>query len=197
LAVTLLVGVALVAGMTFAPVVPRDRGQLACVVHEGVTVCTWPEHARSADEIAAAIAEARSGWLAAGINAPSEFTEASSSITPEGALGFAVRGGDSRDDIIAALASAMLPPDPNCPGGSTGGVAVVDLTAWYAAAAGMSSNRLQLQFGSAGFPGYDRPLSVVAHLLATTPQARQDWLARARAITQACDDWSADQLAVH
>jgi hypothetical protein len=179
------------------------------VVHEGVTVCTWPEHARSADEIAAAIAEARSGWLAAGINAPSEFTEASSSITPEGALGFAVRGGDSRDDIIAALASAMLPPDPNCPGGSTGGVAVVDLTAWYAAAAGMSSNRLQLQFGSAGFPGYDRPLSVagfpgydrplsvVAHLLATTPQARQDWLARARAITQACDDWSADQLAVH
>ncbi|MDA8218622.1 MAG: hypothetical protein M0Z94_13500 [Dehalococcoidales bacterium] len=197
LAVSLLVGVALVAGMTYAPVVPRDHGQLACVVHEGTTVCTWPEHAESADEIAAVIAEARSGWLAAGINPPSEFTEASSSITPAGALGFAVRGGSSRDDIIAALASAMIPPDPNCPGGATGGVAVVDLAAWYSAAAGMSSRTLQLQFGGAGFPGYDRPLSVVAHLLAATPQARQDWLARARAIAQACDDWPADQIAVH
>ncbi len=191
-------GVLLVGGMTYAPTIPRDTALLECRTDGGVTICTWPEHRARAAQLARIVATVRAGWQNANIDAPSLFTEADPTVAPAGALAVGFIGVSyTEDDIIGALATGMLPADPNCPTGATGGIAVMDLAAWYAAAGGMTPDGLREQHGGAGLGGYPEPLTVVDQLRAATPETRRAWMSRAEQVSQACTDWPLDLITVH
>ncbi|MEX2136989.1 MAG: hypothetical protein WEB29_08605 [Chloroflexota bacterium] len=197
LALSLAVGVALVSGMTYSPTVARDPAALDCSTTDGVTVCTWPEHRQRADEVAGIVRDVRTVWQAAGIPAPSVYTEADASVKPEGALAFSFNGALSqRDDIINSLAYSMAPPFPDCPGGSTGAIVLDYLQAWYAAAGGMSQAGLEDQYGYTQGPPYPEVLAVVVDLEAATPEVRREWMARAERLSQMCEGLPIDQIAV-
>lgn len=193
-----LVGSLLVAGMTYAPVVARDTAQLQCSSATGVTLCTWPEHQARAAEVVGIVAGVRTAWKTAGIDAPSVFTEADPSVAPAGALIFGFDGtGSKKDDIINSLAVGMLPPFPDCPGGSAGGAAFDYLQAWYAAAGGMSPSALDEDWAGAwGEPDYPAVLTLVAELQAASPGSHRAWIARAETASQECNVWRSDLIAV-
>jgi hypothetical protein len=200
LVLTLRVGVGLVSGMTYAPVVPRDPAQLTCRERAGLTLCLWPEHAPEADALAAVASDVRSRWLAAGIEAPAIFTEAARSVAPAGSLAFGV-SGTAPDDVIRALAEAMTPPYPVCIDprtgtqmGTTGAGAMTWLQAWYAAAGGMSPGRLFEDYGyGQGMPGTTLdPLPTVDALWKVSPEARRAWAAHAAALVVTCEEVEVD-----
>ena len=196
-ALSLAAGVALVSGMSYDPVVARDPALLQCATTEDVTVCTWPEHHARADEVAGIVGDVRSAWLAAGIPAPSVYTEANPSVKTEGALVFGFnRALSNRDDIVNSLAYGMTPPFPDCPGGSTGAIVLEYLQSWYAAAGGMSEAALDEQYGYEQGAPYPDVLDVVADLQAATPGVRQEWTDRASRLSQLCEGLPIDQIAV-
>jgi hypothetical protein len=200
MAVPLVAGVALVSGMTYAPVVPRDPALLACRERAGVTLCVWPEHVPQADELATVVSDVRSRWLAAGIEAPAVFTEADRTVAPAGSLTYQV-AGTALDDVILALANGMTPQQPDCVDpttgytmGTTGGIAAIWLHAWYAAAGGMSADRLAQEFGSNWGMGGGTldPLPTVDALWEVSPAARRAWAAHAAALVSTCDQVEVD-----
>lgn len=196
-ALSVAAGVVLVSGMDYSPTVARDVNALDCASTEGVTVCTWPEHRQRADEVASIIGDVRAAWQAAGIAAPSVYTEADASVKPADALGFGINGASSkRDDIINSLAFSMAPPFPDCPGGSEGGIVLEYLQAWYAAAGGMSREHLDQEYGYEQGPPYPDVLDVVADLEAATPEVRREWVERASRLSQMCEGLPIDQIAV-
>jgi hypothetical protein len=193
-------GVGLVSRMTYAPVVPRDPALLACRERAGLTLCLWPEHAPEADALAAIASEIRTKWIAAGIEAPAVFTEADPSVAPAGSLAYQVAGA-APDDVILALANAMAPQQPACVNptngamaGTTGGLAAIWLHAWYAAAGGMSADRLAQEFGSNWGMGGGTldPLPTVDALWKVSPAARRAWAAHAAALVSTCDQVEVD-----
>ena len=201
LAVPLAAGAALVSGMTYAPVVPRDPSLLACRERDGLTLCLWPEHVAQADEIAGIASGVRTRWLAAGIGVPAVFTEADRSIVPSGSLAIGVVTSTASDDVIADLAAGLIPPFPVCIDprtgdemGTTGGVATTWLQAWYAAAGGMSQGRLTEEYGSEwDLPGTTLdPLPTVDALLKVSPEARRAWAAHAAALVATCEEVEVD-----
>lgn len=197
LALSLVGGVVLVSGMSYSPTVARDPVALDCSTMDGVTVCTWPEHRQRADEVAAIVREVRAAWQAAGISAPTVYTESDASVRPEGALGFGFNGALSkRDDIVNALAYGMTPPPPECPFGSEGAIVLEYLQAWYAAAGGMSEATLDEQFGYTQGEPYPDVLEVVGDLEAATPVLRREWADRAARLSQICEGLPVDQIAV-
>jgi hypothetical protein len=197
LSVSLLVAVLLVAGMTSAPVVARDSAALDCMTQEGVTTCVWPEHRDRAEEVSALAASTHARWTAAAIDAPTRFTEAGRAASGPNEVSFAFHGGlADRDDLISSLAAGLLPPFPECPGGSTGGVAFQYLEAWYSAAAGMSEAQLRERYDYPAEP-YDEVLAVVEQLAAGDHEVRRDWRSRAEAVSQMCDDWPAELISVN
>lgn len=197
LVLSLVVGVALVSGMDYSPSVARDPAALECATTEGVTVCTWPEHNARADEVGSIVREVRTNWQAMGIESPSVYTEADASLVPPGALHLDVNGRSSRrEDIINSLAVAMAPHDPECPGGSEGGIVLFYLDAWYAAAGGMSQAKLETEYGSPWGEPYPEVLDVVADLEAATQAVRREWVARAERLSQICEGLPIDQIAV-
>ena len=200
LAVPLAAGVVLVSGMTYAPVVPRDPAQLTCRERAGLTLCVWPEHLARADALGTVASDVRSQWIAAGIEAPAVFTEADPTVAPAGSLAFQVSGA-APDDVILALANAMTPQQPECIDpttgasmGTTGGIAAQWLGAWYAAAGGMSANRLAQDFGfTLGMSGSSLdPLPTVDALWKVSPEARRAWAAHAASLVAACGDVEVD-----
>jgi hypothetical protein len=193
-------GVGLVSGMTYAPVVPRAPALLACRERAGLTLCLWPEHAPEADALAAIASDVRTKWIAAGIEAPAVFTEADPSVAPAGSLAYQVAGA-APDDVILALANAMTPQQPACVNptngasmGTTGGIAAIWLQAWYAAAGGLSADRLALEYGSfVGMGGNSLdPLPTVDALWKVSPTARRAWAAHAAALVSTCDQVEVD-----
>jgi len=196
-ALSLVAGVALVSGMSYSPTVARDPAALDCATTEGVTVCTWPEHRQRADEVAAIVREVRTAWQAAGIEAPTVYTEADASVKPDGALGFGFNGALSkRDDIINGLAYSLAPQPPDCPYGSEGAIVLEYLQAWYTAAGGMSDAKLEDEFGFTQGEPYPEVLDVVADLEAATPEVRREWADRAARLSQICEGLPIDQIAV-
>jgi hypothetical protein len=200
LAVPLVAGVALVSGMTYAPVVPRDPVLLTCRERAGLTLCVWPEHVPEIDELATVASDVRSGWLAAGIEAPAVFTEADRTVAPAGSLTYQV-AGTVPDDVILALANGMTPQQPDCVDpttgytmGTTGGIAAIWLQAWYAATGGMSSDRLALEYGSTWGMGDGTldPLPTVDALWKVSPEARRAWAAHAAALVVTCEEVTVD-----
>lgn len=200
LAVPLVAGVALVSGMTYAPVVPRDPVLLTCRERAGLTLCVWPEHVPEIDELATVASDVRSGWLAAGIEAPAVFTEADRIVAPAGSLTYQV-AGTAPDDVILALANGMTPQQPDCVDpttgytmGTTGGIAAIWLQAWYAATGGMSSDRLALEYGSTWGMGDGTldPLPTVDALWKVSPEARRAWAAHAAALVVTCEEVTVD-----
>ncbi len=200
LAVPLAVGVVLVSGMTYAPVVPRDPSLLACRERAGLTLCLWPEHVAQADEIAGIASGVRARWLAAGIQAPAVFTESDRSIAPSGTLAFGVTS-TAPDDVIMDLAVGMTPQQPECTDpttgdsmGTTGGMAAEWLLAWYAAAGGVSQGRLTEEYGSQwGMGGTTLdPLPTVDALWKVSPEARRAWADHAAALVATCEDVQVD-----
>jgi hypothetical protein len=200
LVLLLRAGVALVSGMTYAPVVPRDPALLTCRERAVLTLCVWPEHVPQADEIATVASDVRSRWLAAGIEAPAVFTEAGRTVAPAGSLAYQVSGA-APDDVILALANAMTPQQPECIDptigasmGTTGGIAAQWLGAWYAAAGGMSADRLAQDFGfTLGMSGGSLdPLPTVDALWKVSPEARRAWAAHAAALIATCADVEVD-----
>jgi hypothetical protein len=197
LTVAVASGVLLVGGMTYAPAIPRDTTALECRTITDATVCTWPEHQARADEVADIVANVRAGWQLANIDAPSLFTEAHPTVVPADALSFRfVSWSSTRDDIVRALAAAMLPTWPDCPGGPTGVVALEYLEAWHAASGGMSPEGLRQHYDHAGDGINPDVLTVVEQLDAATPETRRAWVSRAEGQSQVCDEWPLD-LAVH
>jgi hypothetical protein len=200
LAVPLAVGVILVSGMTYAPVVARDPALLACRERGGLTLCLWPEHVAQADEIAGIASGVRARWLAAGIQVPAVFTESDRSIAPSGSLAFGVTS-TAPDDVIMDLAVGLTPQQPECVDpttgdsmGTSGGVAAQWLLAWYAAAGGMSQGGLAKEFGSEwGMDGTTLdPLPTVDALWEVSPEARRAWAAHAAALVATCDEVEVD-----
>ena len=200
LAVPMTAAVILVQGMIYAPVVPRDPAMLTCREGAGVTLCVWPEHLPNADPLIGIVSGVRERWVAAGIEAPSVFTEAARSVAPAGSLAYMV-AGTAPDNVIGALADAMTPQQPACidPAtgdsmGTTGGIAADWLRAWYAAAGGMSEGRLVKDYGSEwGMGGTTLdPLPTVDALWKVSPEARRAWVARAAAYVATCDEVEVD-----
>ena len=112
--VTLLVpvglSVVLVAGMTYAPVVPRNPSALDCRGASGITVCLWPEHAGEADALRAAAARVAAGWRDAGLFVIKIVTEAGPSVAPaENTVAVVLPRGADQDAVVEALARAMVP----------------------------------------------------------------------------------------
>ncbi|MEO8247376.1 MAG: hypothetical protein ABI622_09695 [Chloroflexota bacterium] len=197
LVVSLAVAAMLVSGMKYDPAVARDPNALECSTAGGVTVCLWPEHRQRADEVAAIVGDVHEAWQAAGIAAPSVYTEADARVKPEGALAFSFNGALSkRDDIINSLGYSMAPPFRECFGGSTGAIVLEYLQAWYAAAGGMSQANLQEEYGYEQGPPYPEVLDVVADLQAATPAVRREWMSRAARLSQICEGLPVDQIAV-
>lgn len=196
LSVAALIGVLFVGGMTYAPTIPRDPAELLCREAGDATVCVWPEHDARLDEVAEIVAEVRAGWQQAGMTVPSRFTEADPNVAPDGALTFGFNGRlSTRDVIIGDLARGKLPPIPDCPGGFTGYIAFEYLEAWYAATGGMSSAEMEERYTFPTDP-FPSTFSVVDQLDSASPEARRDWIARAEDVSQACDEWPADLIAV-
>jgi len=193
---SLFVGISVVEGMGHSPRVARDPADLRCSSQGDLTICLWPEHEGRQHEIASIAARAHQGWQAAGIDAPSTFTEADPSVAPAGALAFGFNGVTStEDDIVEAMANGMLPEFPECPAGATGAIAFEYLRAWYAANAGMSAVELRERYS---FPTDPLPsvLTVVNQLETASLEARQDWILGAEAVSQACDEWQSVLLEV-
>lgn len=187
-------GSALVTGMTFAPEVPRDPGVLECR-GQVPTVCTWPEHAARAEEVGAIAASVHARWKDAGIAAPSIFTEAAPSLAEQGSLAFSIDATFGRDDIIGAFATAKLPSFPNCMAGGTGAVAFQYLEAWYAQVGGMAPDEWHHHFETPMDP-FPSVTSMMVDLEAANHEVRRDWVSRAEAVSQACDEWPPEQLSV-
>ncbi len=189
LALGFRIGIAAASGLTYAPVVPRDTALMSCASDDGAEACVWPEHAAELPSIVATIADVRTRWLAAGIDAPTTFTEASGAHNP-GTLEVHLRDPLSEDGIIMALAGGMV-PRPDCGHATRGGIAIPYLEAWYAAAGGLSRASLQ----SLDAPGNDlNPsiLTVVDQLTQADEPERREWAARAAEIGQTCEDVAPD-----
>lgn len=193
-------GVVLVGGMTYAPVVPRDSALLACREQSGLTLCVWPEHVPAADRLLVLASDVRDHWIAAGIQPPAVFTEAGRGVAPAGSLAVQFTG-TAPDDVVRALAEAMTPQQPECidptsglSTGTTGGIAAQWLLAWYAAAGGMSPDRLAEEYGSEwGIGGTTLdPLPTVDALWKVSPEARRAWAARAVAYIATCEEVEVD-----
>ena len=193
LALPLAAGVALVAGMTYAPVVPRDPALLDCRESSGLTLCVWPEHAPEADVLLSTAVAVRGRWAAAGIQSPAVITEAHRSTAPAGSLPVLFSGA-APDDVITVLAGGLVPAVPDCEMGSTGGIAVPWLGAWYAAAGGMSSGRLEEGFGSTWNMGGTTldPLPTVDALWKVSVEARRAWAAHAAWMVGTCAEVEQD-----
>jgi hypothetical protein len=184
--VAAIVGAQAASSLGFAPVAPRDPSLLSCASVSGADICLWPEHVASAGLIQTTVADVRQRWLAADIDAPSRYSE-SSSETSSGTLAFHPIDPLTRDGVIMAMADGMLPRIPCGAYGTTGGVALGYLEAWYAAAGGLTAASL----GSLDAPGHDNNpsiLSAVDALTQASPSVRRAWVARAVAISQSCED---------
>jgi hypothetical protein len=190
-------GVLLVAGLTYAPVVPRDIALLECRTKGEITLCAWPEHEAHAAELLGIASNTWTGWQHASIHAPTIFSEADPTVAPVGALVFAFSGSYTKDDFVEALAFGLLPAFPDCPGGATGGIAFMDLEAWYSATGGMTAGGLRARYGDIGLPGFPAPLTVVDELTAASADVRRAWVSRAEHVSQACEDWAPDLIDVH
>jgi len=198
LVVAFVIAVPMVAGMIYAPVVARDTGLLQCKENGDLTVCLWPEHQARADEVVEIATAARDRWMGAGITVPALFTEADRSVAPSDALFFSFNGADSDEgNVINSLASSLLPPFPDCEGGSTGGMALIYLQAWYDAAGGMSQSALEREWGEMlDEPNYPAPLKLVDQLEHATPAQQADWISRTETASQQCDTWDPGLIAV-
>jgi hypothetical protein len=188
--VPVALALALVSGMGSTPTVPRDPSLLACQAHSGATLCTWPEHAAIADDVLAIVVSARKGWQAAGIESPALVTEAGRSTAAAGSIPILINDS-TPDDVILALAAGLVPTQPDCQMGSTGGIAVPWLEAWYAATGGMSRGRLQEEFGYSpqflqGTTTLD-PLHTVDALWKVSADARRAWVAHGVSMVTTCD----------
>ena len=188
IAAALLVGIALVSNMTYAPVVARDPALLTCRTADGLTLCLWPEHAARGDDLSRIAGTVRRGWQQAGLDAPTLFTEADQSVAPAGALAFVLSGPQTTDDVIRDLVAALVPTPPECPLGSTGLVAIGYLGGWYAAAGGMSEGGLKEKYG--GWSDGNNPdvEPTIDSLRAASPQARLRWIENAKYLIATCDD---------
>ena len=197
LVVPVVVAAALVAGMTYAPVSPRDASLLDCRTSSGTTLCVWPEHAPEADAILSTVVAVEGRWAAAGIKAPPLVTEAGRSTAPAGSIPVLLNSS-APDDVVFALAEGLVPTQPDCEFGSTGGIALDWLEAWYAAAGGMSPGGLEEDFGHAwGLGGTTLdPLPTVDALWKVSVEARQAWVAHAVSMLTTCDEVEQD-LTVH
>ena len=190
LAAGLLVGTSVVSGMTFAPITARDASLLSCATGVGAVVCLWPEQTAASTEILADVVDVRTHWLAAGIDAPTTFTEASGEPAA-GAMEVHFRDPLSKDSVIMALADGMLPSPSGCGHATRGGIALPYLKAWFAAAGGLSPASLQ---------GLDvtvddvnpSVLTVVKQLSQANVSVRRAWAAKALTIAQTCEDIAPD-----
>jgi len=190
-------GVILVAGMGYAPVVPRDVSLLECRAADGASICTWPEHRALSAKLRAIVTRVRYRWEQAGINAPSVFTEAERSVAPPGALVFRITTDRfANDSVISALATGMLPGRPDCAEGATGGIAFEYLAAWYSASGGMTQDGLTERFAYDANP-YPPVLTVIGELQAAPTVIRQRWVSRVEVVSQACGDWPLELIAVN
>ena len=190
-------GTILVAGMPYAPAVARDTTSLQCRPAGDTVVCLWPEHSEEAAEIAGVAADVSARWAAAGIAVPAEFTEADPETVSAGAAAMVLSASElNRDRIVAALAASLLPAEPECPAGSSGGIAVEYLQAWYWATGGISREVLEAQYNYDPTP-FAPVMDVVRQLEAASVEARRDWQARAEQVSQFCDEeWSPGLLRV-
>lgn len=93
------------------------------------------------------------------------------------------------------MATAKLPSFPNCFGGFTGGAAFQYLEAGYAHLGGMATDEWLERYETPMDPFPSVP-SLIEELAAASPGTRQEWLARAEEVSQACGDWPPSLLAV-
>lgn len=188
-AVGALIGVRFASSLTYAPVQPRDGSQLRCAPDGGVELCLWPEHVPASAQVGEAAAGVLTHWSAAGIDAPTVITEGLGAPTP-GTL--RVRIFDtSPDGVVLAMATARLPPDPDCGHGTTGAVALLYLRAWFAAAGGVSDAAL-VGLDAEGDDVNPTVLTVVRQLEQASPAVTTFWVKNAEVTAVRCDEFQPD-----
>jgi hypothetical protein len=184
----------LVSGLGFAPSVARDPSSLVCTAAGDPGLCIWPEHADRLSELVGATSETIAGWRRAGITAPRLVTEAHPGTAPPGSLAASFTDVHSRDAAILALARAVLPVQPSCPGPEAGvasatmGSSVQPfLEAWLASAGGLSSEAFGAIYGQVEALDGLSPADVVVRLGSASPGARARWLSKVSAALTSCD----------
>lgn len=184
-----------VAGFGYAPVEPRSPAAMECHQADQIRLCVWPEHAIVAQRLASLAATVHAKWTAAGIQAPTTFSEAHRSLVASDTLPFVVDVHASDEQVVLALANALAPQGPDCPLGDTGAIATFYLTAWYAFAGGAPMDAIEREYGYPTDP-YTSVPNMVSALAHASVRQRSAWTQRALAVSQRCDDWPADLLAV-
>lgn len=185
----LAVAVALVAGGTYAPTVARDQSSLICVPADTGRLCLWPEHDDRLAAAAGLLAAARTEWEAHGVAVPELFTEAAPSPSELSIAHISTAGVIERDSLIGQLAAGLTPAIPECPFGATGSIVFPYLLAYYSSVAGASEAWIERQYGTD--PPDERLGSIFAVLdrLSGQPVEHQrEWIGRAIAASQYCDD---------
>lgn len=182
------VGILLVRGMSWSPVVPRDASELICS-SSAPRVCVWPEHRERIGEVSRIALRASAAWRSVGISVPSQFSEYSNLSTSERSFGF------SRDAdgfvILNSLAYSMLGSYPSCAVEGTapwaGGVAEEYVLAWLDATAGMSPLQLVARFGSEPPPGQPSVLDTVEQVRSLPVARQRAWFDQNLAALGTCD----------
>lgn len=184
----LAIGSGLVSGLAAYPTVPRDDRELVCLDQEQVSVCIWPEHEARGEEVANLAATAATGWRAAGVPAPTHFTEAQDAVAPD-ALVFRFALRSSPGVIQMDFAYAMLPPWPACAdyGPYPGFDAFEYVHAWYALHGGLSRSDLPSFYAESRIPGRPSVIEQLDQVLAQPLEAQRRWLAANVAALQSCE----------
>lgn len=191
----LIVAVGTASPLGYAPASSRLPSALRCAGDTRLHVCVWPEQQQLLGQLTLVAARAQAGWADAGVTVPTEFTAAAADVAPAGSLTFIVDRRTPDDAVLLAFATAMLPPDPQCPLGNTGSIASEYILAWLSMSAGMGEDAVAARFGYDASP-YPAIPSVVKALRLATVAERADWMRRAASVSQACDEWDPSLLAV-
>jgi len=188
LLIALVIGSMLVSELSAYPAVPRDERQLLCSDRDQIRICVWPEHEPRFAEVVGLATTASAGWLAAGVSAPTLFTEGHDGDPPD-ALKFSFALRSSPSVIVSGFAYAMLPPWPTCAdfGPYLGFEAFEYVNAWYAAHGGLPQDDLRSMYLASSGP--DRPpvIELVDQVLAQPLDVQRRWLAANVVALESCD----------
>ncbi|GII61223.1 hypothetical protein Skr01_13080 [Sphaerisporangium krabiense] len=158
---------------------PRAGG-LACARLDGTGVCVWRERERRLGAAARlAVPAARRLAAGTGLPAPTLITEG-----PAGGRAswrFAVPPGAGEDEVLFALATGLLPPEPPvCGPGWSGADAYRPVSAWLARTAGAAPAPVAARAGA-------EAADVAARVLARPAAEQAAWFRRNLAALTRCD----------
>ncbi len=142
-----------------------------CAQKSGIAVCGWPEHARALPIAAQHLLPAVENLTTVGFTRPKRLVEWRPA--DGSSWQFTTSADATRQDVVASLASGLLPDTPRCaergpwPGGSVAPV----VAAWLTLKAGLTTEEVTARFGPDAGPA---AAAVATH----PPDKQRDWYQR-------------------